>query len=568
MCFSIKLLSQSFSADNLYIYSKQSINPAYAGENISPQFNFSYRKIATSLNGAPEAIYVDFSSKVYKNMSLGCHVYNKKEGLFNTNIGFIDYSYKIKLSRQKQLRFGLSTGINANKLSYGEILAEDPSAITNIAGKKFEELYFEGAAGIVFKSEKFEISLSSPKLFEAKNDFRLSMNYLMLYNFSLSDYKLEFKPGIFVNYTKDNPYLLDAFVYTSWNKRFQLGIGYKNRPAITASVGILLKGITLAYATEFSTGEYANMFGKTHQVSISYAFPKRQKTIKDTITTPVENYIANADSVSIDTTITENIVANDSTLKDTTTTESIITEENIKKEKIEEEIENTEFQITNASNGIYIITPILKDSSKQSHKTPEQLLSEQDSLLTLQLFEQIEEQEKGKKTLEEVGNGIYIVDSEFEDGIVLDEIQITQMVDSLIIEIEEEEKAQELVVNQTKNNNTEEIATNKEQDETETGEVVDKSDAIKKENELIKKVREKGGFYRKKYYTIRLIFNDTNKHLLKNPNIVDQARIEKSKKGSEKYYYGYFSTEEEALKQEKKLQNYKIKTKVLYFSSY
>ena len=70
MVLPLSAFSQVLLSGNLYTENKYAINPAYAGYNVRPHVFISYKKIASSISGAPELLSFGISSEFYQNMRL------------------------------------------------------------------------------------------------------------------------------------------------------------------------------------------------------------------------------------------------------------------------------------------------------------------------------------------------------------------------------------------------------------------------------------------------------------------------------------------------------------------
>jgi len=501
-------IAQSFFNSSLYIENKHSINPAYAGLYKHPHLFLFYRKIATSFVGVPESYGLGISSTIYKNMSLGGRFYKQSEGLFNTIVGFIDYSYELKLNDKQNLRFGISGGLNSNKIDYSEIVADNPSAIIDVASKSFEGTYFESAAGIVYNFEELEVSLSIPKLFESKKNYTLSLNTFFQYNYNINKTEIDLKPSLLVSYNQKGPTLFDINLQAFWNNKFWVGAGYKNRPGIILSAGLSFDRFGISYAAELGTEKHANMFNQIHEIGVSYSFSKKRSVPNDTLITPPNNLYVKNDSV--ETTNQINI-------------EPIVIE-NVSPEETDilfaDEEQNSEHEAFELEEDISIIEPLTLDILDNYETNFNEITedSEQDSLLAEDNYELIE-----------IGNGVFTVTQKKEnpDSINFEEDINEAMLDSLINEsklFEQQENGEE--------NNTD------------------------------------GAYHHSEYYTVQLFINDSNKSLLTNAKIVDRARIERTKDNVVKYYYGYFSSKTEAERHQKRLSKFNLETQVLKFNSY
>jgi len=505
----------------LYTVNKYSINPAYAGIYTHPHLFFTYRKIASSISGAPENFGVGLSSVIYKNMSLGGRFYKQSEGLFNTVTGFIDYSYKLKLNNKQNLRFGISAGLNSNKIDYSEIVADNPAAIMEVASKNFEGVYFESAAGIVYNWDRLEVSISVPKLFDSKSNFMLSTNSLFQYTFSVAEKEIDLKPSILISYKHSGPTMYNVNLQAFWRQKFWVGLGYRNRPGIILSAGLSFNKIGISYASELSTEKYANMFNQIHEIGISYSFAKKRSVPNDTLITMPIDLLAEKDSIQTDSfVIIKPLIVEE------------ISQEETDISYIEDEFAS-KYKIAEVGDGIYMVKPLTSDTFDDDAEDllqSEVVIPEKDSTLARSLVNPIEKKgESCDYELVEVGPGVFTIKQKSEG---VDSINLEQDFDEEML------------------------------------------DSLMQENDLFKQFEEAeerdndNAYSNSEYYTVQLFIDKSNKHLLTNSLIVDMARIERDNDGQVKYYYGYFSSKEEAERQQKRLSEFDLETKVLKFDAF
>jgi type IX secretion system PorP/SprF family membrane protein len=510
------VFSQSIFIGNTYTENMYSLNPPYAGLTSRPSFFISYRKIASEISGAPESISFGGSAMIYRNMSLGTRLYKQSEGLFNTFIGFADYSYFLKLNNSQNLRFGISAGLNSNKINYSDIIADDPSAVIGVASNSFEGTYFESSAGIAYQWKNLEVGVALPKLFNSRNNFGLSVNSFIQYTYRGVSKEIDLKPSLFVSYNNSAPYLCDINIKAFWKQKIWVGAGYRNRPSIIISAGVYLGNLGIGYASELGLEKYANMFNQIHEVTLSYSINKKEKVPIDTLIKPNDDYLA----------------LKDTSFSSTSYIDPVFLEENHDSTDVEDlfiEDDESANEISETEGGVYLIKPLTQDTvpvvANLGIREPEKI-SEGDSIFTLDMVNQLKkDNESFDYEMIEVGDGIYTLKYTLPDSSNLEHNLDEAMLDSLINECDLFEKAL------------------KEEEESKKNQANDYTE----------------------YYTLQLMINESNKKLLTNPEIVDMARIEETSDGKIKYYYGYFGSKQEAESYQKRLSKFDLETKVLKF---
>jgi type IX secretion system PorP/SprF family membrane protein len=297
---SVMVFSQTILSGNLYHGNPYLLNPAYAGYRGFLSANINFRQTSADVKGAPMLIGFGMSSPVYKGMSLGARFYKQSEGLFNNISVLVDYSYRLKLNTSQSLSLGLATGLNSNQINFSDIIADDPSAIIDIASRNYKGLFFQSAAGIAYNWKMLDISFSVPQLFDSKRSFNPDYCTYISYNVPLKSYNIGLKPAVFVVYNPGKPVLYDLSLTTFWMEKFYVGFTYRNLPGAIFSAGFNLKDLTLSYAIEIGLQKQSNIFNQVHEISLSYSFKKKRQTPVDTISGPDIPLIVKNDSLKAD----------------------------------------------------------------------------------------------------------------------------------------------------------------------------------------------------------------------------------------------------------------------------
>ena len=508
------VFSQLIQTSSLYSENPYSFNPAYAGEHVSANFYLNYQKVTSNLDGVPESMNLGGSAQVFKNMSLGGRFYRQTEGLFRTIVGFADYSYLLKLSKNNYLRFGISAGINSNSLNYSKIIADDPSGISEVAQNHFEKVYFESSAGIVFQSNDFEFSFAVPKLFSSKNKIILPTISFMQYSFSLQEPNIELKPSVLIDYKGNNPILYSLNLQAHWKRNFWLGVGYKNRPSLVLSTGVIIKNIGISYASELNVGKYSNMFNQIHEISFTYAIQKKKIATKKQEINPFDNLVLKENKVEIATEKIKPIPVELVPIDNDTANSG-------------DDLSKPGFEIVDAGGGVYVLKPINNDENIGNYDSImlEKIMEPELDYLFAPEVESEENEPENDIKMKHAGGGIFVVQPNSQDTSYINKMIEHDILDSLITKSEKFESAFD----------------------------------IKHESN-----KEKSP-HNEEYYTIRMYINGSEEDLLNNSEVADMIRIEFEENGTKKYFYGYFPNRESALRQEKKLKKYNIKTKVLKF---
>lgn len=494
--------AQTVYRGNLYPYYKYTLNSAYAGADGYKSLFLDYRNESNGIPGSPTQIMFAFSIPVLDKMGLGLRLENHTEGLFSFFTGFIDYSYFVKLNDKQNIRFGISGGISNSSLDNSKIVATDPSAINEIVSRYFIGTTFESAAGIVYQWQDLSVALSAPRLFGTAKGFKPIFSSLLSYKLNVLNEQIALRPSVLLMHQATTPLIYDINLNAEIKENFMMGIGYRNRPGIVLSAGLLFNEIKLFYAAELGIGNYSNIFNTIHEISIGYTFKKVKQHPVDSTYNPPLDLIVKTDSIPTDSSEILDISQNDSLLhiQDIDSSKVIAVEDNT--DKIEQQPELIEI-----ADGIYALKQQNNDSSLTESKLDSILyrfhLKNRKRTKKNQELETVIGKDTSKVKIVEISEGIYSVRSEDiidkNTGEFSDEI-----IDKLIEQM--------------------------------TFEDIPKKQAANKQ----------ANYSHETFYTLLLDISKSSSLLNSNAQISENIRVEHSKNEKINYYYGKFSKESSA----------------------
>jgi type IX secretion system PorP/SprF family membrane protein len=123
---SISVAQQTPSFDH-YLVNPYLVNPAAAGMN-GTNVIIDYRKQWSGFTGAPETQVLSVDGAIKKDkIGLGVMVLNDQVNILANTGAYATFAYRAKFSENHFLRFGLSAGMNQNRILFDKINADDPS---------------------------------------------------------------------------------------------------------------------------------------------------------------------------------------------------------------------------------------------------------------------------------------------------------------------------------------------------------------------------------------------------------------------------------------------------------
>lgn len=242
-----------------------SYNPASAGLLYKHQAGINYRNQWDGINGAPNTVFTTYNTRIDKYKSgIGINYMYETIGAMKQNRFDLNYNYQLDLGDEKKLSFGLSAGIT--QLGFNA----NSSILPSVSG-----LGFQGNFGIVYKSKKLYLGLSSTQINEAnikEIGFKFARHYYLnaSYDFNLSD-NFTLKPQVLIR--TDGVFMsTDINLLVIYKKQYWLGITGRNRDSFAFVGGIDYKAkyrIGYTYELTFSLLNNGISHG-THEIVLGF----------------------------------------------------------------------------------------------------------------------------------------------------------------------------------------------------------------------------------------------------------------------------------------------------------
>jgi len=267
-----------------YIFNLQTVNPAYVGYWQTMGLTAISRNQWVGLNGHPTTQTFSFQTPLRsQNVGIGFNVVLDKIGLEKRLSLSFDYSYKVLLSENTSLRFGLKGGFT----NYSHNLTEyvqypdnqsDPLFQATIDSKFMPNV----GVGLFLSSPKYFLSFSLPEIIEnsyqsnasnysSKSELRhLFFAGGMMFNLSEN---VKFKPTFMTRMVTGSPFQYDLSANFLLAEKFWVGGMYRSGDAFGAiAQWIINKKLRLGYAYDFTTSDLRNYQNGVHEIMISFEF--------------------------------------------------------------------------------------------------------------------------------------------------------------------------------------------------------------------------------------------------------------------------------------------------------
>jgi type IX secretion system PorP/SprF family membrane protein len=263
-----------------YYFSGILVNPAYAGSQDALNFTSIYRNQWTGLEGAPQNISVGLHSPLKSSRTnAGLIFLSNKFGLTSETKFLGVYAYRIKAGRGS-LSFGLQGGVQLDRNSWNKIettQGSDP-VFTDVPERSTHGVF---GFGMLYKTEKMFIGLSSPQLYDTRKSFDIAYSPVLLsagFLLKIND-NLKLRPAGFLRYVKNSPPEgdLSAALYTK--EIFGIGLGYRSNDAAYAFIDLRLnEQFSLGYCYDYTLSSLSRYSGGSHEFMLRYLFSYKLNT--------------------------------------------------------------------------------------------------------------------------------------------------------------------------------------------------------------------------------------------------------------------------------------------------
>ncbi len=264
------------------MYNHFYVNPGAAGNTGEICANVINRQQWVGFEGAPVTTMASISGafKIFNKMSgVGLAITDDRLGFLKNFQIKLAYAYKMNLGNGT-LGLGLESGI-MNKALEGEWNPpETPSDPQIPIDKKSKTLFDLGIGAFFSVPDKYYIGISVAHIHNPKIEYTdAAASFLRRHYYATAGYNMRFfnspielQPSVFVQF--DGTILQYSTNLTmSYNKKFRIGVSYRNQDAIIPMIGVhLFNGIHVGYSYELSISKMIKASAGTHEVFLGYCF--------------------------------------------------------------------------------------------------------------------------------------------------------------------------------------------------------------------------------------------------------------------------------------------------------
>ena len=259
------------------------INPAVAGSRGYFEGVSTHRYQWEGITDAPRTYTLSVHGPTKnRKMGLGGYLFTDIVGPTRRTGFNMSYAYHLKLNEKVKLSLGLNAGILQFMIDGSKITLRDANDAILTNGVQ-SELVPDAGFGMYIYHQKYYFGFSAPQLLNYRIKFfdegenpkgTLPSHFFLTgaYKFHVSD-DFIIEPGAFVKYVKPAPVQFEGTLRIIYKDHVWLSGTYRDKDAITASVGYLINNsFTIAYAYDFTTTNLKNYSDGTHELMVGVRF--------------------------------------------------------------------------------------------------------------------------------------------------------------------------------------------------------------------------------------------------------------------------------------------------------
>jgi len=270
--------SQQLGSNTQFMFNQFAINPAYTGIHQNIQLDLNVREQWVGFEGSPSTQQLSIHG-AHKNrpVSFGTILVRDVIGLTSQyNLG-VSAAYRIHLSYDNQLSFGIQTGLFAHQEDYSQTDLTDPT----LAGSTGQFISPAIGVGMMWHAPNFYLGLGIPQVlniqFNGTTDAIIASArhyYFTAGVIRQVNRQLHIKPNVMVKVVEAGSYQVDANFSVLLNKLLWLGITYSHNNSVNGLISYRVSTqLQVGYSYDLPFNSSLN---GSHEVMLGYRFKRRR----------------------------------------------------------------------------------------------------------------------------------------------------------------------------------------------------------------------------------------------------------------------------------------------------
>jgi len=274
------LYAQQNPLQNQYLFDLVYVNAAYTGHDKNLAASALLRKQWVGFSGAPEQFNLAVHSPLKNdNIGIGIQAGYERIGPRTATTAAALFAYRVKLSGQSRLHFGLRAAALNNQFNWDKIEYRDEQDVIRNQGS--ESVWLPNFDfGMMATGHRYFVGIEFANLTQSKlrdieeSDARQFVHARLTggYAFKISE-KFTLKPNTLIRYAVNSPLQIDLNLNALLAERLWIGAGYRFNYGMLAMLQFrLTQHFDLGYAYDFALNPMKTHHTGSHEVFLSYRF--------------------------------------------------------------------------------------------------------------------------------------------------------------------------------------------------------------------------------------------------------------------------------------------------------
>lgn len=266
-----------------YMYNMSVVNPAYVTDNPGVvNLGVLYRKQWVGVDGAPTSGSFFAHTPIGNNIEVGVTLQTDEIGNVIQEHNFnVDFAYKIDLSYESKLSFGIKAGVNLFNTDFsGFSLGSGSSTSDPSFSENIDNTYINIGAGAFYFTKEFYLGLSVPNVVNTKYlsetnglyEIEEERHYFLTsgYVFELND-MFKLKPSVLAKAVVGAPLIVDVNLNALYNEKVEFGLGYRLNDAFVAMFNLKVNNnLRVGYAYDYTSTKLNTFSNGSHEILLIY----------------------------------------------------------------------------------------------------------------------------------------------------------------------------------------------------------------------------------------------------------------------------------------------------------
>ena len=258
-------------------------NPAFAGTSECADVMIGYRKQWAEFEGSPVTLFLNGHGKIEPKNSrktsfwgVGGRVFNDEAGPFNSIQLELGGAYHVKISRKMFFSVGLFAGVINSRFNVAGLTLSnfgDPA----INGSQASILGPSITPGFLLYNERFYMGFSIQNMIDLDIpdvglQTRTARHYIfkVANAFTMSE-RSQIIPSVIIRYAYSAPVAYDINVIYRLDKKFELGVAYRNQNAIAALIQFkIFDMFSLGYSYDYTLNNIKYGTHGSHEIILRF----------------------------------------------------------------------------------------------------------------------------------------------------------------------------------------------------------------------------------------------------------------------------------------------------------